>query len=146
MRTPAGYFFGPKRMLYPKPALSLSAQLSLLEQRGMSIPDRQRALHYLAHLNYYRHLRAHHSRVWNRRFTATMKIPKHPANLGRNFHPNKDRQIYNTLVMLHHLISVISPDSCWRLGLFQATTDHPLADPVQMGFPAGWESWPVWAR
>lgn len=39
---------------YDKPPLSLSAQLALLEERGMSIPDRPAAEHYLRHINYYR--------------------------------------------------------------------------------------------
>lgn len=41
-------------MIYDKPATSLREQIELLEKRGMSIPDRKRAAHYLRHIGYYR--------------------------------------------------------------------------------------------
>lgn len=41
-------------MRFNKPPLTHDAQLDLMIQRGLTAPDRQRALHYLQHLNYYR--------------------------------------------------------------------------------------------
>lgn len=41
-------------MKYNKPPLSFQCQLDLLEKRGLRIADRQRALHVLEHINYYR--------------------------------------------------------------------------------------------
>jgi len=41
-------------MRFTKPPTTLEQQIHLLETRGMSIPDHNRACHYLAHLNYYR--------------------------------------------------------------------------------------------
>lgn len=45
-------------MRFAKPALTIEDQIALLERRGMSIPDRARATHYLRHISYYR-LRAY---------------------------------------------------------------------------------------
>ena len=45
-------------MAFDKPPLSVEEQIDLLLGRGMSIPDRARARHYLTHINYYR-LRAY---------------------------------------------------------------------------------------
>ena len=45
-------------MTFAKPALTVEQQIDLLEQRGMTVPDRARAAHYLTHINYYR-LRAY---------------------------------------------------------------------------------------
>lgn len=45
-------------MSFAKPALSVDQQIDLLIQRGMAVPDRERARHYLTHINYYR-LRAY---------------------------------------------------------------------------------------
>lgn len=42
------------RVPFRKPALNLAAQLALLQQRGMDIPDRARAEHYLRFIGYYR--------------------------------------------------------------------------------------------
>jgi abortive infection bacteriophage resistance protein len=45
-------------MNYNKPPLSIADQITLLENRGLKIPDKQRAEHYLQHISYYR-LRAY---------------------------------------------------------------------------------------
>lgn len=45
-------------MSFPKPARSTDQQLEILLQRGMHVADRERARHYLHHINYYR-LRAY---------------------------------------------------------------------------------------
>lgn len=45
-------------MKFGKPSLSIADQIALLERRGMSIPDRAKADHYLRHVSYYR-LRAY---------------------------------------------------------------------------------------
>jgi abortive infection bacteriophage resistance protein len=39
---------------YNKPATTLEQQIGLLEKRGMHVPDRERAAHYLRHIGYYR--------------------------------------------------------------------------------------------
>lgn len=44
----------PTRKAYQKPALSYEAQLARLEQRGLGVADRNRALEFLRHANYYR--------------------------------------------------------------------------------------------
>jgi abortive infection bacteriophage resistance protein len=46
-----GYFFG---MHYTKPALTYEEQLALLMARGLTIPDRGRALHWLKRKGYFR--------------------------------------------------------------------------------------------
>lgn len=45
-------------MKFAKPSLSIPDQISLLERRGMAVPDRAKAAHYLRHISYYR-LRAY---------------------------------------------------------------------------------------
>lgn len=45
-------------MQYRKPPLTFADQLQLLRQRGLKIPDIQKAEHYLSHISYYR-LRAY---------------------------------------------------------------------------------------
>jgi len=45
-------------MKYNKPPLTIEQQVDHLAARGLAIPDKARAAHYLAHLNYYR-LRAY---------------------------------------------------------------------------------------
>jgi len=45
-------------MKFTKPALSIADQIALIERRGMAVPDRVQAEHYLRHISYYR-LRAY---------------------------------------------------------------------------------------
>lgn len=47
-------FFRGRAVRFAKPATTFDEQIDLLIGRGMEIPDRDRARHYLAHLNYYR--------------------------------------------------------------------------------------------
>jgi abortive infection bacteriophage resistance protein len=47
-----------KSVKYQKPALAVDQQLELLVRRGMIVNDRERALHLLSHISYYR-LRAY---------------------------------------------------------------------------------------
>lgn len=43
-----------REVRFTKPATTYDQQIDRLIQRGMQIPDRDRARHYLSHLNYYR--------------------------------------------------------------------------------------------
>ena len=50
-----GYFFlGQEKVKYNKPPTTYEQQIQLLEQRGMLVPDKPSAQHYLSHINYYR--------------------------------------------------------------------------------------------
>ncbi len=40
--------------IYNKPALTIDQQIDLLELRGLNIPDKEKARHYLQFINYYR--------------------------------------------------------------------------------------------
>ncbi|MBX3421798.1 MAG: hypothetical protein KF752_09620 [Pirellulaceae bacterium] len=45
---------GTPRIPFSKPWLSYAAQVQLLQQRGLTIPDPQAAEQFLSRLNYYR--------------------------------------------------------------------------------------------
>lgn len=40
--------------IYSKPALTIDQQIDLLEKRGLSIPDHERAHRHLTNISYYR--------------------------------------------------------------------------------------------
>lgn len=52
MRTRAGFLFVPNN--YNKPALTVDQQIDLLVSRGLSLPDKDKARHYLQFISYYR--------------------------------------------------------------------------------------------
>lgn len=109
---------------------------------GLSI-DNLKSL--LEHCAYIRNLCAHHSRLWNRRFTITVQLPQSsPTNVVPNLNPAEDRKIYNTLVLLIHMVGIIEPKATWPRRL----RDHLLtlnpAFHVLMGFPPDWQNRPIW--
>lgn len=103
---------------------------------------------FLHHLSTVRNVCAHHSRLWNREFTFTFKLPrKRPSQLLSvlNLSPTTTKRIYNTLVVLDYLMLTISPDTHWKQRLIALLNKHLVADPLSMGFPAHWHDLPNWS-
>lgn len=99
----------------------------------------------LEHCAYVRNLCAHHSRLWNRRFTITVQLPQSsPAALIPSLHPAENRRIYNSLVLLIHMVEVIEPHAHWPMRLLHhLQTLNPTLHP-HMGFPPDWQQRPIW--
>ena len=101
---------------------------------------------FLQHLTYVRNVCAHHSRLWNRRLTITMKLPsRKPAAVAAVMNSAASRNIYNTLAMLAYLLDSISPGHQWQQRLGSLLVDHDI-DTRQMGFPDDWQAQPFWAK
>lgn len=99
---------------------------------------------FIRHMTYVRNLCAHHSRVWNRRLTVTMKRPgTKPPGLAENFVADGDRRIYNTLVMLLYLLDNVSPGHRWTTNLRLLIEEHDI-DVGDMGFPPDFRTRPIW--
>ncbi len=69
---------------------------------------------FLHHLTIVRNTSAHHSRVWNRKFTIDFILPNLPKELNEKFNPSSKKYIYNTLVMCEYLMNIISDDNSWK--------------------------------
>jgi len=130
----------------------LSQWLDNLKRR----PDRQAIAQVLGfdevvvcafahHLATVRNLCAHHSRVWNRKFTIRMKLPRHPSHVTPWFNAQEDHKVYNTLLMLTLLLERVCPDSSWKSRLIRLISQMPAGTTEAMGFPADWRDFPVWA-
>lgn len=101
---------------------------------------------FLHHLTTIRNCCAHHSRVWNRDYTVTLKIPSaRPAALivSFNHQGNSTRKLYNTLVLLAYLMDNISPGHHWKKRLISLLDLHGI-NPQAMGFPSDWQQKPIW--
>lgn len=99
---------------------------------------------FLHHLSTVRNLCAHHSRLWNREFIFTFKLPRQrPPALLSSFNPNEPRRIHNTLVMLVYLMNQIAPGHHWRQRLLDMLNRHHI-DPARMGFPGDWKTRAIW--
>ena len=105
---------------------------------------------FMEHLSYVRNVCAHHSRLWNRHLTKKMPLPKSkPIDLKDNIYvdpTNKtEHKIYNTLVLIQHLMTVICRESHWAKQL-DALLEKYLIDVKRMGFPENWKQLPLWQR
>jgi len=98
------------------------------------------------HLNVVRNTAAHHGRLWNRRFNIELSLPrKKPAGLWIAFAYGDDRnKVYNTLVVLLHMIRAIDPSSSLPRRMCQHMESLPATLRHHMGIPLGWEELPMW--
>lgn len=102
---------------------------------------------FIEYLAYLRNLCAHHSRVWNRKTTKTIKIPRSkPLELISSFNnePLSLRKLYNPLVLVIHLLKIICPGNHFKNRLLTLMEKHviPLG---AMGFPNDWQRRSAWA-
>ena len=112
--------------------------------------DEQTFCSLMHHLTVLRNSATHHSRLWNRSFVIKFKMPKKkPTHLLPNFYidpamPKKEAKIHNTLILLVHLTTCIEPATGWpeRLIHLLRSLDPKLIS--QMGFPADWQTRPIW--
>jgi abortive infection bacteriophage resistance protein len=100
---------------------------------------------FLEHAAHVRNLCAHHARIWNRRLTVTMELPDaQPMTILSSLHPAEDRRIYNTLVLLGHMMDVIAPGHTWTRRLVELIEETPFNVAPEMGFPADWRERDFW--
>jgi abortive infection bacteriophage resistance protein len=96
---------------------------------------------WLHALVFARNVCAHHSRLWNRIFTITPKIPRE----YRSAWPETSRnRVYITCAIVQHLLRELGGETNWneRLqALIKSRPDVPLS---AMGFPDDWETHPFW--
>lgn len=118
----------------------LSKWISLLASRG----DRQAIARplglnervltsFLHHLATVRNICAHHGRLWNRRLTVTTILPTSPPQLSGAINTAADRQIYNTLTIMMHVMRLIAPQSDWADRVCELLDSHPVQDYASMG-------------
>ena len=96
------------------------------------------------HLTHVRNLCAHHSRVWNRKLTFTMTLPRRPTPLAVQFNAGEERRIYNTLIMLAWCIRTISPETTWPTRLQALLRERTDAELKSMGAHVGWMESDPW--
>lgn len=106
---------------------------------------------WLRSLNFVRNVAAHHSRLWNRRNPATLKLPSLDAARGLALlrsHPDSLSRVFGAFTALAWLLQVITPGSDWPArvrSLVASFPTTPLLSLEAAGFPEGWEQDPLWA-
>jgi abortive infection bacteriophage resistance protein len=105
--------------------------------------DEQVLASWLRHLSLVRNICAHHSRLWNRDFTITPTLPRNkPVGLASQCVLGS-RKLYNTLIILLHMMDMIAPKHIWRIRVKDLLKKHEI--PVTaMGFPVDWGESKIW--
>ena len=105
---------------------------------------------FMEHLSYVRNVCAHHSRLWNRHLSKKMPLPKgKPNGIRDNIYVDTthktEHKLYNTLVLIQHIMTLICTDSHWAKSLEQLINQYAI-DVKRMGFPEDWKSRPLWQQ
>lgn len=88
---------------------------------------------FLHHLTIIRNISAHHSRLWNKKFTLDFVIPKNPENLNKNFNHNHKKYLYNSVIMVEYILKQIDENSDWMQRIMLLTGQYKI-DKKRMGF------------
>ena len=91
-----------------------------------------------------RNICAHHSRLWNRRFSTHIDIPH---NTKYDFITNKrvyTNKIYPTLCAMQYILEIINPKNGFKRKLKELMNTCPLKQEKEMGFPTNWEQEKFW--
>lgn len=112
----------------------------------LNLPNPEILSSWLIHLTNVRNACAHHSRIWNRRFTADKPIipsrKKHKFNgeIPENFNTS----IYGVVAIMIRLLNVINPNNSFESKLFNLLDEYPILDLKAMGFTDDFKSNPAW--
>ena len=88
-----------------------------------------------------------HASVPTRNRARPEAMPQHRLTaLVASLNPAEDRRIYNTLVMLAHVVNIVEPENHWghRLRALIHAQTFPVTE--RMGFPDDWETRPIWQK
>lgn len=123
------------------------------------ISDGTRFHKWLLALNGLRNVCAHHHRLWNRQLTYEIKVVAgvvgselhHVAALGNS------KKLYHTLSLLAYMLRAREGGSLWNMTFKTYVRKFPaipllgpdrvgplISMEYSMGFPPGWESFPLW--
>jgi abortive infection bacteriophage resistance protein len=91
-----------------------------------------------------RNICAHHSRLWNRRFTIVPKLPYNTANQFINNASIYNNKLYTQLCCMNYITRIISPNSSFVNDLKKLLQTCDLVDCKEMGFPDDWKDEPIW--
>jgi Abortive infection bacteriophage resistance protein len=125
--------------------------------------DEKVAASFLNALRIVRNICAHHGRLWNKRLFSNFTCPTRPEPLYSSMnYPgikeddsddikkeklDKQKSIYNILVMLVYFVEKIAPQSRWKNRLVDLiSSDYACSFLPEMGFPSDWKNRPIWLK
>ena len=101
----------------------------------------------LRHLGTVRNFCAHHERLWDREFITKFSLPRQMGAFTSPrtfFNESETGKLYNTLVMIAYLTTVITDNRDWTRTLVDLMNRHPNIPQDRMGFVADWQKLNIW--
>lgn len=92
---------------------------------------------------------AHHSRIWNRRFSGHMFLPYNTYNpflskvIISSIHRNK---LFSSLSVIKYLLDIIDKNNCFKKDIIKLLKSCDLINLKEMGFREDWENYPIWKK
>ncbi len=114
------------------------------------LPGWQLMQSWLRSINFVRNVAAHHSRLWNKNLVDQPKLPTHGQVHGFDAlvgQPAVASRLFVVLCILLHFMQKVSPNSSWPHRLRQHLETFPAVPHLSLsdiGFPADWQSQPLW--
>jgi abortive infection bacteriophage resistance protein len=93
-----------------------------------------------------RNVCAHHARLWNSLIKIQPLSPRKPQHIWLIDNTTCSNRVYYVLSMIIYLLNVINPKHFFKQKLEKLFAKYPNVDRVAMGFPATWQSEPLWAE
>ena len=91
-----------------------------------------------------RNLCCHHGRTWNREIPVVSAEPRTPAFPWINSSTTDLKRIYYRICIIKYLLFTVSPNNSFTQKLKSLLAEFPTIDIKAMGFPANWQSEPLW--
>ena len=130
-------------------ALDKNNPSSIVISRGLGIKKVEILKNWMHGLSSLRNICAHHSRIWNRRFTIGLQFPRSTSTysfLSRTeIDQIRNNKLFGYLSIIIYLLQVISPESSFKENLLSLLNTKPkLVSLKDMGFPSEWETFTLW--
>jgi len=101
---------------------------------------------YFYDLTIIRNTSAHHSRLWNKKFTFTSRIDiREPIIFSKSLNKRTPKKIYNILVFIQYMLIQIEPQFNFKEKLDALINNYQI-ETFRMGFPNNWQNLPLWSE
>ena len=123
------------------------SKIKKLIAREFNLPQHEVLESWIKGIVLIRNYVAHHSRIWNRRFSFSPKL--HSLKLQgkwiKELSHNKSK-LYNLLCCIIYLLDNIQPNNNFRTKLNKLLTKYNKINLYSMGFPSKWREEDLWNK
>jgi abortive infection bacteriophage resistance protein len=108
---------------------------------GLPLPVFSSWILLLANL---RNLCGHHARLWNREIPVISHMLNNPVHPWINPVVTDMKRVYFRICIIKYLLFTVSPNNTFTQKLNSLLAEYPTVDIRAMGFPAAWQTEPLW--